>query len=211
MVRAVVEGLRLADSGVTTEPQGLTTTQSRPADILTNAAVPGRSAALDVCIASPNAAGAAGDAAEAAFKRKLRRYRREIPQLAAAGIVYRPLVWTAAGRPHPAVTRTLKFAAVQASTRAEQHADAKALLSRWRHEIQVAIQRRRAAMTRAVLPRSGRRSARLLTGQVSGRPSSEGRLPPLEDEEDDEEDAQREQLEAGGVDQDSHIFDAPGE
>ena len=211
MVRAVVEGLRLADSGVTTEPQGLTTTQSRPADILTNAAVPGRSAALDVCIASPNAAGAAGDAAEAAFKRKLRRYRREIPQLAAAGIVYRPLVWTAAGRPHPAVTRTLKFAAVQASTRAEQHADAKALLSRWRHEIQVAIQRRRAAMTRAVLPRSGRRSARLLTGQVSGRPSSEGRLPPLEDEEDDEEDAQREQLEAGGADQDSHIFDAPSE
>ena len=66
-------------------------------------------------------------------------------------------------------------------------------------------------MTRAVLPRSGRGSARLLTGQVSGRPSSEGRLPPLEDEEDDEEDAQREQLEAGGADQDSHIFDAPSE
>jgi hypothetical protein len=99
-VRAVVAGLRLADAGVVTEPQGLTSTQDRPADILTNATVPGRSAALDVYIASPNAASARGDAAQAAFARKLRRYRNAIPELAAAGIVYRPLVWTADGRPH---------------------------------------------------------------------------------------------------------------
>ena len=62
-VRALVDGLKLADAGVSTEPRGLTTTQDRPADILTTAAVPGRSAALDVCIASPNAARAQGDAA----------------------------------------------------------------------------------------------------------------------------------------------------
>ena len=116
-VRSLVDGLRLADPAVTTEPRGLTASMSRPADILTSAAVPGRRAALDVCVASPNAATALGDAAESAFRRKLRRYRQEIPELARAGIVYRPLVWTADGRPHPAVTRTLRYAAETAVTR----------------------------------------------------------------------------------------------
>eukprot|EP00973_Karenia_brevis_P002071 280497-Karenia_brevis.AAC.1 len=73
-VHKVVEGLRLADAGVTMEPQGLTSTQARPADILTTAAVPGRSAALDVCVASPNAAQAGLDATQAAFTRKLEHY-----------------------------------------------------------------------------------------------------------------------------------------
>ena len=63
-VRAVVEGLKVADPGLKTEPRGLTNTQARPADIFTNAAVPGRCAALDVCITSLNAGGAGNDAAE---------------------------------------------------------------------------------------------------------------------------------------------------
>ena len=70
-------------------------------------AVPGRSAALDVCVASSNAAAARGDAAQAAFHRKLSAYRQEIPDLRNQGIHYRPLVWTADGRARPAVTRTL--------------------------------------------------------------------------------------------------------
>ena len=44
--------------GVTTELRGLTATQSRPADLFATAAVPGRSAAPDVCVASINAAAA---------------------------------------------------------------------------------------------------------------------------------------------------------
>ena len=44
------DGLKLADPGITTEPRGLTASQPRPPDILTTAAVPGRSAALDVCV-----------------------------------------------------------------------------------------------------------------------------------------------------------------
>jgi hypothetical protein len=153
-VRALVEELRLADPAVTTEPRGLTSTTSRPADIFATAAVPGHGAALDVCVASPNAAAAMGDAAEAAFKRKLRRYRREITELNRAGIGFRPLVWTADGRPHPAATCTLRYAASIAVTRNCQQASASSLVSRWKHEIQVAIMRRRAAMTRAVLPRA---------------------------------------------------------
>ena len=178
VVRELVRGLKLADPTTTTEPRGLTTTQSRPADILTYAAVPGRSAALDVCVASPNASSAAGDAAESAFKRKLRRYRREIPELAAAGIVFRPMVWTTNGRPHPAVTRTLHFAAEQAANRSEQ-ATPRAILGRWCHEIQIALLRRRAAMARAVLPQLSKGDAWMLTGYSGAVPASDRRAAPL--------------------------------
>ena len=67
-------------------------------------------------------------------------------------IQYRPLVWTADERPHLAVTRTLQYAADVASSRNGQLMTAKSLHRRWKHEIQVALLRRRAAMARAVLP-----------------------------------------------------------
>ena len=68
-VHAKVCGMKLADPVITTEPRELTASQSRPADILTAAAVPGRSAALDVCAASSIAAAARGDATQTAFDR----------------------------------------------------------------------------------------------------------------------------------------------
>ena len=181
-VRAVVEGLKLADPAVTTEPRGLTSTTSRPADIFTTAAVPGRGAALDVCVASPNAAAAMGDAAEAAFRRKLRRYRREIQELSAAGIAFRPLVWTADGRPHPAAIRTLRFAADIAVTRNGQQATAGMLVSRWKHEIQIAILRRRATMTRAVLPRATTQQLWLMEGRADREGGNDSRMAPLDED-----------------------------
>ena len=48
--RAVVSDMTLADPGITTEPWELTASQSKPADMVTTAAVPGRSAVLDVCV-----------------------------------------------------------------------------------------------------------------------------------------------------------------
>ena len=122
---------------------------------------------------------ALGDAADAAFKRKLRHYRNEIPQLAAAGISFRPMVWTADGRPHPAATRTLRYAARLAATRGGGEAEAQGFLSRWRHEIQIAIQRRRAAMARAVLPQSSALEEWLLCGRTEGSPCSDCRAPQL--------------------------------
>ena len=181
-VRVLVEGFRLADPATTTEPRGLSDSMARPADILTNAAVPGRGAALDICVASSNAAAALGDAAEAAFRRKLRRYRDIIPQLAQAGIAFRPLVWTADGRPHPAATRTLQYAAgIAAAREGGAGISATSLLRRWRHELQVAIQRRRAAMARAVVPQLSARATWLLTGFSDEVPSSGGRAPPLDE------------------------------
>ena len=178
VIKAVLQLVTLADAAATTEVHGLTNTQSKPADILTSTAVPGRRAALDVCVASPNAAAAAGDAAEAAFRRKLRRYRRD-PQLRAAGIVFRPLVWTSNGRPHPAVTRTLRFVAEPAAHRTDEQTEATRLLARSRHEIQVAILRRRAAMVRAVMPRLLAVDSTLLTGRADGVPHSLVRAPAL--------------------------------
>jgi hypothetical protein len=178
--------LKVADPGVTTEPRGLTSTQARPADILTNAAVPGRCAALDVCIASPNAAAARGDAAEAAFQRKLNHYAEIVPELHRTGIAFRPMVWTADGRPHPAVTRTLRFAAERAARKGNGTVQAKSIIGRWKHEIAVAIARRRAAMARAVMPRSSAQERWLLLGLVDNAPSSEQRRPPLEEDAEDE-------------------------
>lgn len=179
-VRALVEGFRVADPTVTTEPQGLTSTSDRPADIFTNAAVAGRSAALDVCITSPNAASAGGDAAAAAYRRKLRRYRRAIREMWRAGIAFRPLIWTADARPHPAVVRTLRFAAEIAARRSGSEAPSAAMLGRWRHEITVAVLRRRAAMARAAMPRRSSRQDWLLAGRRVAPATSSGRAAQLD-------------------------------
>ena len=123
-----------------------------------------------MCVASPNAAAARGDAAQTAFDRKLSKYRNEIPDLRNQGIHYRPLVWTADGRPHPAVTRTLQKAADIASSRNGQQMSAKSLQRRWKHEIQIALLRRTAAMTRAVLPNPPARAEWLLAGIIESAP-----------------------------------------
>ena len=65
---------------------------------------------------------------QAAFDPKLSNNRNEIVELRQQGIHYRPLVWTADGRPHPAVTRTLQLSA-------------KSRPRRWKHEIQIALLR----------------------------------------------------------------------
>ena len=51
----------------------------------------------------------------------------EIPDLRNQGIHYRPFVWTADGRPHPAVTRTLQYAADIAPSRNGQQMSANSL------------------------------------------------------------------------------------
>ena len=117
------------------------------------------------------------------FKRKLRRYRTEIQELHRAGIAFRPMVWTADGRPHAAVTRCLKYAADMATRRNPDQATAASLLSRWRHEIQIAILRRRAAMCRAVLPRATVFEHWLLTGCDDRSAHVEGRCDMLVEED----------------------------
>ena len=172
-----MRSLKLADPAVTTEPRGLTETQSIPADIFTTAAVPGRSAALDECVASKNAAGVSG----------ISNCKRESPNLRAQGIVCRPLVWAADGRPHPAVPRTLQYAADIASSRNGQQRSAKSLQHRWKHQVQITFFRRRAVMTRAVLPEASARAEWLLAGFIDRVASRWTRAHPLGGGDDDED------------------------
>ena len=73
------------------------------------ATVPGRGAALDVCVASSNAAAARGARAQAACDRKnTTHYQHQIPELRTQGFVYKPVAWTPHGRPRPAATRATK-------------------------------------------------------------------------------------------------------
>ena len=93
----------LADGAAATEVRGLVASAPmlRPADLLTTAAF-GRLSALDVVVASPDAAGAGDDACAAAVSRKLGvgGYGPYLEELAADGVDYRPLAWTCWGRPH---------------------------------------------------------------------------------------------------------------
>eukprot|EP00973_Karenia_brevis_P047960 6655894-Karenia_brevis.AAC.1 len=75
------------------------------------------------------------------------------------------MVWTADGRPHAAVMRTLAYAADIAARR-QGGIDKAGFLARWKHELSVAILRRRAAMARACLPRKTAREMWLLTGSA---------------------------------------------
>ena len=102
------------------------------------------------------------------------------------GILFRPLVWTAGGRPHPADTRTLRHAADTASSRNGQQMLAKSLQRRWKHEIQIALLRRRAPTTRAVLPNPSARAEWLLAAQTEL--SVIGSEPPAHDGRDDDDD-----------------------
>ena len=99
--------------------------------------------------------------------------------------------WTADARPHPAVTRTLKFVAETAARRRGGQVSAMALQARWKHEITVAIMRRRAAMARAVLPKMRPREIWLLTGHTEATASSDARSPELDDEAGGESDGEQ--------------------
>ena len=79
---------------------------------------------------------------------------------------------------HTAVTRTLQCAADIASSRTGQQMSAKSLQRRWKHEVQIALLRRRAAMTRAVLPNPSARAEWFFAGIIDGALHHWGHVPP---------------------------------
>ena len=74
---------------------------------------------------------------------------------------------------HP--TSTLQHIAQQAANRSDQDVCVKEFLSRWRHEMQIALLQRKAAMYRAVLPKRGAAAQWPLTGSNKHVPSHRGR------------------------------------
>ena len=166
VVNVLMNVIRVADPSAATEVAGLATTDpsARPADILTNAAIPGRGAALDVVVASQEAFGAGPDCVATAVKRKIRRYAAILHELHEAGIAFRPMAWSAEGRPHPMVGRVLAHASEQVA-RKRPSASAHEICRRLRQEIGVALARRMARMIRACTPSERGLAALIVTGQ----------------------------------------------
>ena len=133
-VHAVLGELKLADPGITTEPRGLTGTQARLADIFTTAASQD-AVRPRMCVWSLLTQQQLEETQrKQPFDGKLTHCRHEIPDLRNQGIHFRPLVWTADGRPHPAVTRILQYVADIASRRNGQQISAKSLQLESRHD-----------------------------------------------------------------------------
>ena len=158
----------LADPSAEAETLGLIPSMPtlRPADILSSAAIPGRSAALDIGITSPDASGSGDDCCAAMFRRKCQDYSQFEAELLLQGIVYRPMVFSAFGRAHPETQLILETLAVQAARRRGLQ-DHKLILRRTYAAIGVEIARRGARMVSACLPHLAEHEVSLLLGETS--------------------------------------------
>ena len=141
-----------ADPAAESEPVSLIQSRPslRPADVLTAGAVQGTLAALDVGVTAPSAADGDTHCTEAYKSRKLRKYSRHLQDLAQQGVQYKPLIWSAWGRPHADCATILQNLSSRAARRRgltsgaaiKQHAAA---------AVGAALQRRACRMLHACL------------------------------------------------------------
>ncbi len=165
----VLRLVHIADSAAETEVQGLIpdAPSLRPADIFTEAAFPGCQAAMDIGIASPDAAGAGEDCCEAMYQGKMNKYEQHLPALTSRGIRYKPMVMSAYGRWHPDSLVTMEAIARRAA-RKRGFLDHRLLLRRSLASIGVLVWRRAAAMVRSCLPKPTAEEMALLFGHDPG-------------------------------------------
>ena len=82
VVRCFANGAALADSRVRVEVRGLSDSSDvRPTDINTIAALSGRDTALDVTATSPESTYAGQDCVQSIFNRKIYKYGEILPEL----------------------------------------------------------------------------------------------------------------------------------
>ena len=171
----------LSDPASCAEPRGLVPSRPalRPADVLTSAAF-SHLAALDVCVASPDAEGAGTDACAAGAVRKTAHYKDVIEELQDEGYTYHPLVWSSWGRPgHDAESAVRTLAAAVARRRGL--GDGHALEARAKGLIGAAIWRRAAAMVRTCLRRPTQADASELLPACEDIGSEDGFLEDIAD------------------------------
>ena len=151
---AILPLAHLADSSTSLEPLGLIPSHPslRPADLLCSAAYPGRLAALDVGVTSPDASGAGDDCCENMYQRKRGDYRQHLKELEIdQQILYRPLIWSTWGRCHREAQCVLRTLSVQAARRHGLR-DHSLILRRTHAAIGVQLVRRTVRMLRACTP-----------------------------------------------------------
>ena len=163
----MLELAHLADPSAEAETLGLVPSHPslRPADVLTSAALPGRLAALDVGVVSPDAAASGSDCCAYMHDKKMRVYSAHLAEMEANGVTYRPLIWSAMGREHPETSVVLE-ALARAAARRRGLRDFRQLLWRTRTAIGVMLARRAVRMVRACLTAC---DAHELDGLVAGR------------------------------------------
>jgi len=146
--------VHIADSIAETEVQGLIpdAPSLRPADIFTEAAVPGCQAAMDIGITSPDSTGAGDDCCEAMYRTKMAKYEQYLPGLTHRGIRYKPMILSAYGRWHPDSLLTME-AITKRAARKRGYMDHRLLLRRALASIGVLVWRRACAMVRSCLPK----------------------------------------------------------
>jgi len=150
----IAEAFHTADPGTAIEVPGLCPSAPtlRPADVLTRAAHPTLTVAIDVGVRAPHASSAGADAAETMRRDKLDYYEPHLEDLLRQGIVYKPLTFTAYGRRHPDATNILHYAAT-AVARQRGGSSAIGLQKHWQRQLAAEIWRRAARMVRTCLPR----------------------------------------------------------
>ena len=161
----VLRVVHIADSAAETEVQGLipSAPSLRPADIFTEAAVPGCQAAMDIGITSPNSTGAGDDCCEAMYQNKMDKYSAYLPELTRLGIRYKPMILSCFGRWHPDSFQTME-AVTKRAARKRGFVDHKMLLRRALASVGVLVWRRAAAMVKSCLPRPSDEELALLFG-----------------------------------------------
>ena len=137
----------------------------RPADVLTTAAKPNVTTAVDVGITAPHASGASDDCMESMREGKLRKHGPYSHELQIQGIEYAPATFSAYGRQHPSVTQMLTQAARQAARR-RGIGNQNAMLRRLYRTATCEIWRWASRMIVACMPREPRQTAFMLDGEV---------------------------------------------
>ena len=127
----------------------------RPADILTRSAIPNRTAALDVGVKCPEAAGAGDDCTQAMVEEKLAYYAAVLPELGRKGITYCPITFSAFGRRHGTTSKVMQEAASRAA-RFRGQLNSKQLLRSWCATVTTELWRRVAKIVKACLPKPER-------------------------------------------------------
>jgi hypothetical protein len=137
-----------ADGGACYE-QGVYAGKDRPADILTFSALSGgKPVALDIGIASPFTAAAGDDCCAFYHDLKVHKY---FAKCAAEGVEFRPLIFSAFGRPHPDCLATLRTIAAKVARRRGIE-DPSRLVRLLLKRVATLIWRRNARMVAACLP-----------------------------------------------------------
>ena len=150
--RKILDAAKQCDPSAEHEAKDLIPgTRLRPADVLTGALGNGL-LALDIGIASPDAAHAGEDCTATMYANKLAFYAPHAHVLERQNIQYQPLVWSSYGRPHPRTTAILRTLSRKVARR-RGCSDAESRYRRLRSAVATEIWRRAAKQVMSCWPR----------------------------------------------------------